>query len=152
MRHSAPPLSIAIQKLRLQRDFPDGRLTSNHSGLSWRGTVRPDEYSRNYDIELIYKKSESPKVFVRSPNLTELSSGRPLPHVYDQKSQHLCLYLPSCGFWTPSKPLSTTVMLWAYLWLRHFEVWLVTDVFHGRGEHPLPRRRRHHQIGYETHA
>jgi hypothetical protein len=42
----------------------------------------------------------------------------------------------ACGFWNPANSIASTIMLWACLWLQYFELWLVTDEWHGRGEHP----------------
>jgi len=100
------------------------------------------EFSRKYAVELQYLRNRPPDVYVREPNLTDLADKRKLPHVYDQEKQQLCLYLPGCGYWTPDKPLASTVMLWASLWLFHFEVWLVTDVFHGQGVHPSSTKNK----------
>ncbi len=77
-----------------------------------------------------------PDVWVRDPNLREISEGRPLPHVYDQKTQRLCLYVPGCGFWMPWKALARTMIPWSALWLFNFELWLVSDVWYTAGIHP----------------
>jgi len=132
-----PPLSMAIQVAGLQRLFGLGVTRWDRSHLCWRGVLSPTEFSRKYAVELKYLRNKPPDVYVREPNLMVLAGGRKLPHVYDQEKQQLCLYLPGCGYWTPDKPLASTVILWATLWLFHFEVWLVTDVFHGQGAHPV---------------
>jgi hypothetical protein len=107
--------------------------------------MRPSEFARDYNVEVEYTIGTAPNVWVRAPNLHELSGGRELPHVYDQKAQRLCLYLPGCGFWHPALALARTIIPWTALWLYNFELWLVTDVWHTRGEHPTSRRptRRH---------
>lgn len=135
--HKRPPLSMAIQVAGLQRLFGLGVIRWDRSRLCWRGELSPAEYARKYTVQLDYLRNKPPEVHVCEPNLTALAAGRKLPHVYDQEKQELCLYFPGCGYWTPDKSLASTVMLWASLWLFHFELWLVTDVFHGRGEHPV---------------
>jgi hypothetical protein len=133
-----PPISIPLQVVELRRCFSFGEIKWDRRHLTWRGDISPDEFSRVYSITLSYKLGGSPEVFVRTPNLQDLAGGRSLPHVYDQKTQHLCLFVPGTNFWTPHKLIGSTVMLWACLWLRYFELWLVTDVWHGPGEHPAP--------------
>lgn len=134
--HQQPPLSMAVQVAGLRRLFPVGNIKWNRSKVLWIGKIMPGEFSRRYTAELKYEQGSQPRIWVREPDLKELARNRPLPHVYDQDKKELCLYVPGCGFWTPDKSLASTVMLWACVWLRHFEVWLVTDVFHGLGLHP----------------
>lgn len=141
-----PPLSIAIQVAGLQRSFGLGVIKWDRSRLIWRGELSPSEFSRKYTAELIYARNSHPEVYVREPNLTELAGGRSLPHVYDAEKQLLCLYLPGCGYWTPDKSLASTVISWASLWLFYFELWLVTDVFYGQGQHPNPNQTNGRQI------
>jgi hypothetical protein len=105
-------------------------------GVLWRGTICPSAFARNYTIELQYFIGANPNVWVRKPDLKQLSGGRNLPHVYDQKAQRLCLYLPGCGFWQPTMAVACTIIPWAALWLYNFEIWVVTNVWHTKGEHP----------------
>lgn len=135
---SPSALSIPLQVAELRRCFSFGDLKWDRRHLVWRGEISPDEFSRVYSIMVSYKLGNSPEVFVRQPNLKELAGGRYLPHVYNQETQQLCLFVPGTRFWTPRRLIGSTVMLWACLWLRYFELWLVTDVWHGPGEHPEP--------------
>lgn len=131
---------MAVQAAGLRNLFPWGKISVNRRCVSWLGKVTPHEYARTYTLELFYKKNEVPKVWVREPDLIALANGRRLPHTYDQETQRLCLYLPDCGFWTDKKPVASTVMLWACLWLFYFELWLVTGEWHGQGVHPDPEK------------
>jgi len=126
---------MAIQAAGLRRLFPEGAIGMKQNSVSWLGKLTPNEYGRTYTIEMFYQRGDSPKVWVREPNLKELAGEKSLPHVYDQKTQQLCLYLPGCGFWNHEKSIASTIMLWAFLWLQYFELWLVTDEWHGRGAH-----------------
>lgn len=130
------PLSISVQQLEMRRLFPWGTIRANESQIVWSGEIAPDEYSRSYTLEMRYKLKCSPKVYVRDPDLRELAGNRRLPHMYDQAKQQLCLFLPNVGLWSPDRLIGNTVMLWAIMWLRYFEIWLITDVWHGGGEHP----------------
>lgn len=133
---------MAAQAAGLRLDFPFGETVLTRFGVMWRGTISPNKYSRRYDVELQYEQGDSPHVWVRQPNLRELAGERRLPHVYDQVTQELCLYLPGVGLWNSEKALTRTVLPWAILWLYYFEIWLVTNVWHGRGEHPDRRKNR----------
>jgi hypothetical protein len=130
---------MAVQAAGLRRLFPSGETIMNRNSVSWFGEIATDDYGRTYIVELIYKQGALPKVWVREPNLKQLAGERLLPHVYDQKTQELCLFLPGCGLWSPEKSIASTIMLWAWLWLQYFELWLVTNEWHGRGEHPHPK-------------
>jgi len=130
---------MAVQVAGLRSLFPQGNTILNKNSVSWFGKVATSDYSRTYTLELRYKQGATPKVWVREPDLKVLASDRRLPHVYDQMTQELCLYLPGCGFWTPQKSVAFTIMQWASLWLFYFEIWLVTNEWCGRGEHPHPK-------------
>jgi len=134
-----PPLSMAIQAAGLCRLFPLGKTVLGRNSVSWFGKITPNNYSRTYTVELFYKRGTVPRVWVREPDLKQLAGEKRLPHVCDQKTQELCLYLPGCGFWSSEKSIASTIMLWTCLWLQYFELWLVTDDWHGRGEHPHPQ-------------
>jgi hypothetical protein len=127
---------MAIQAAGLRRLFPDGKTIMTRDSVSWFGQIAPSDYCRKYTVEMLYKHGDLPKVWVRQPDLKELAGEKSLPHVYDQKTQELCLYLPGCGFWTSGKSIASTVMLWACLWLYYFELWLTTGEWHGHGIHP----------------
>src|SRR5271156_1398763 len=131
---------MAVQAAGLRRLFPFGKTSANRRAVSWFGQIAPHEYGRTYTVELLYKRNDHPKVWVREPDLRQLAGDRPLPHVYDQKMQELCLYVPGRGFWGDEKPVASTIMLWACLWLYYFEFWLVTNEWHGRGEHPQTQK------------
>lgn len=140
-----PPVSMAVQAMWLRKLFPEGKTAMCRNCVSWRGRISPGDYARTYSIEMLYKQNTSPKVWVREPNLKELAGDRRLPHVYDQEEQLLCLYLPNCGFWSDDKLLAQTILPWACLWLHYFELWLVTNEWHGRGEHPRSKHKKNAQ-------
>jgi hypothetical protein len=129
---------MAIQAAGLRRLFPLGKTTASLKQVSWLGELSPHEYGRTYTLELIYKQNQPPRVWVRNVDLIQLAGERKLPHVYDQQAQELCLYLPGRGFWRADMSIASTIMLWAWLWLYNFELWLITNEWHARGEHPKP--------------
>jgi len=129
-------LSPLQQYLRLKRDCPEGQGSVSMGKLIWRQTLKPTSISEPYSTRLVLTPSSSPKIFVEKPCLSELASGRKLPHVYKQKPAQLCLYRSKYDEWLPSMFLTETVLPWASLWLFYFEDWLATDEWKGGGEHP----------------
>jgi hypothetical protein len=125
-------LPCGLQVMSLNKRFPGGKSTHTYRGLIWSGEVQPIEGVRTYFLKLTYTLGRSPKVCVVSPNLHLLAEGRTIPHMYDQEKQHLCLYRPGLGLWTPSMFLSQTIVPWALTWLIFFELWLATGIWHGR--------------------
>ena len=142
----APPLSAVAQCVALRQRAPFGTTKLFRHGVLWRGTICPSDFARNYTVELQYLIGASPKVWVREPDLKQLSGGRELPHVYDQKTQRLCLYLPGCGFWRPTMAVACTIIPWTALWLYNFEIWVITDVWHTEGQHP-DSGEKHSRLG-----
>jgi hypothetical protein len=134
--HPDATLPIPAQVAGLRSFFPLGQTTWAPNWVKWKGRLTPSECGRGYAVELHYQLSDAPAVWVRKPNLKELAGERRLPHVYDQKTQELCLYLPRRGFWKPSRSLAVTILPWTCLWLFYFELWLITDDWAGAGEHP----------------
>lgn len=136
--HPASTLPIAAQVAGLRTHFPDGVTLWRRNSLSWRGLLSPSRVGRRYDVEMRYSLGSFPQVWVRKPDLHSLSGGRRLPHVYDQKEQRLCLFVPDGDFWRASRALAITAIPWACHWLYYFELWLVTDEWAGAGKHPVP--------------
>ena len=129
-------LSLAQQLLFLRQRYPDGTGTVRRSELRWRCPLRPTAVSRLYEIELRYRVAGVPKVFVVSPDLSDLAGDRTLPHVYSQAEQRLCLYFPGSGEWLPMFTVAETIVPWAYEWLFFFEEWLGSGEWRGGGRHP----------------
>ena len=57
-----------------------GQGTLNATRLTWTYRVRPTPISREYEVCITFRVNDVPRVFVISPNLTELAGGRDLPH------------------------------------------------------------------------
>ncbi|MFM7017718.1 hypothetical protein [Flavobacterium sp.] len=142
-------IPIAMQAANIKSLFPDTKVyTFLGQELSWTHTVKPSPLGGEYVIKLVYKingartkygvqkTTSAPKIYVLSPKL-ELAVGKTrLPHCYDQKTQHLCLYYPDGKEWNKSMLLTATVIPWAYEWLYHYELWLGTGEWTGGGVHP----------------
>lgn len=149
MAQKIKPISIAIQAANIKRMFPTTAVNTFHGQeLTWIHTLTPSPLGDSYEIKLVYKingarkkdghqkTSSAPKIYVVKPTL-ELAAGKTkLPHCYDQKLQHLCLYYPDGMEWNKSMLISTTIIPWAYEWLYHYEIWLGTGEWTGGGVHP----------------
>lgn len=125
-------VSFGHQALSLGKYFPTGDCTHSYQHLTWQAEVQPLDDSRSYTLKLDYRLDRAPKVFVVEPCLLELSNGRPIPHLYNQSSQWLCLYRPNMNLWARNMFLSQTTVPWALTWLVFFELWLSTNEWHGR--------------------
>jgi hypothetical protein len=129
-------LSLAIQSNALRRDFPESWGVIKRSLLIWRGDIQPTPLSRTYAVEVTYRLGKKPKTRVISPSLKKIAGQREIPHLYSQKEETLCLFLPWANELSQSLLLSKTIIPWAYTWLFYFEHWLETDEWKGGGVHP----------------
>jgi len=136
MKSYLPTLSVAHQLLWLRTHHPEGRGTIKQGKLTWRWVVQPTPISLVYQARLEYSINLGPEVYIESPDLKLAAQGKPLPHVYSEAKQKLCLYLPGSGEWSPNKLLSQTLVHWTSLWLNYYEQWLFTGKWQGGGEHP----------------
>ena len=111
----------------------------------WEFEARPTVISREYRVRIIYRYGDYPRVYVVKPDLPNLADQRTIPHLYEQKTTRLCLYLPGAGEWSPAMFLAETIVPWSFLWLFYFEDWLATEVWKGGGMHPDPKHRRRYE-------
>lgn len=146
-KNSIKPMSIAAQAALLKRMFPGSTMHMLHDNeLIWRHKIKPSPLSAEYSVKLHYKmdikkKSKNDRrvnFYVTDPMPLALAkSAKRLPHVYDQKTQKLCLYYPDGKEWKSTMALANTIVLWGYEWLYHYELWLGTDnEWRGGGVHP----------------
>lgn len=140
MKYIRPKSFTPIQQLiGLKKNFGNGEWHVKKNILHWQGVIRPVPVSREYVIRMIYKFGSKPSIYIVKPNLKELSKGRQVPHLYSQKEQKLCLYMPIYMEWKPNQHISTTIIPWIYLWLFYFEEWLFSNEWKGGGERPKPK-------------
>lgn len=142
MAQKIKPIPIAIQTLNIKKMFPGTKVLNQRDQLlTWTHTLTPSPLGDKYDIKLVYHITNSPKIYVTSPNPLVLATDKTrLPHCYDQKLQHLCLYYPDGTEWNKSMLLASTVIPWAYEWLFHYEIWLGTGEWTGGGVHPIKNK------------
>jgi hypothetical protein len=129
-------LNLAQQLFSLRRMYPKGKGAITHPELIWQDQLVPTPLSRSYCTAVTYRFGSAPRTHVLSPSLVELAGGRRIPHLYSQKDQWLCLYLPGTGAWNSSKFISKTIIPWALLWFFYFEEWLLSGEWKGGGVHP----------------
>jgi len=117
--------------------FPDAVCRFDGVGLFWQGRVRPTDESREYVVKVRYRLGESPNAVIISPSLLYLVAnstkpGRKLPHVYRGDGDPLCLFFGEHE-WNASMAIADTTIPWVSLWLRFFELWLITNTWEGSG-------------------
>jgi hypothetical protein len=124
------PLGLAVQAAHLKKHFPDAKTSVRRSCLHWLADLRPTELSCVYRISLEYKLKNRPKVRVLAPAL-RLPERKSEVHVFSDGT--LCLYF--MGEWNGRFLLVDTIVPWISEWLIHYEIWLVTEEWHGGGIH-----------------
>ncbi len=122
------PINLALQKVHVQRRFPDfsARLRNGH--VIWRGSLQPRDISPIYLVEIFYKWNKIPKVNVISPSVPEDA-----PHRYHDG--RLCLYWPKEWSWRQDKIIAEYVIPWTASWLYYYELWLDTGKWLGPSSH-----------------
>lgn len=117
--------------------FPDAVCRIQSDGLFWQGRIQPSDESREYVARIQYRHFGIPKAIIIRPNLLYLvaNSAKPrrnLPHVYREPDDPLCLFFGE-EEWNASMLIADTTIPWVSLWLRFFELWLVTNTWEGSG-------------------
>lgn len=139
MANKIKKLGIGMQAGLLKSMFPTSIVTNVHDKeLIWKHKIKPSPLGDEYDVKLQYVIGKQPGFFITNPIPLRLAKkATRLPHVYDQRKQKLCLFYPDGKQWNASMPLAKTIVLWAYEWLYHYELWLGTDGdWKGGGVHP----------------
>lgn len=133
MRHLP---TVGEQALRLEEAVPWSRATLlGTETMTWVGNVSPDAFSPNYLLRIVYTQLDSPAVHVLAPEFRRFRE-EPLPHVYP--GRRLCLYDPRVRprQWDPWMWIADTTLPWAVMWIYYYEIWAMTGVWHGGGNHP----------------
>ncbi len=133
------PISAQIGEMR--RRYPGFTSNWQRGKVTWTGILTPADGCRSYTLRIGYRLGDQPKVFVVHPGLVPRGDGGRIPHRYRDGS--LCLYRPKYREWTASDAVAETVVPWSALWLYDYEVWFVTSVWVGGGEHSELKQERH---------
>lgn len=129
-----------MQAMTMKQKWPFLKVLSLKADkIKWRGTIQPTPISQEYEVEIHFRLDEKPTIKVLSPRLEFAEGAEKLPHVYT--GDLLCLYYPRYKEWTNTKQVADTLVPWTYLWLFHYEIWMMTGKWHGGGKHPNLERR-----------
>lgn len=143
-RLELPRVAISEQYMALIRLCPGTAvILDNDKTVYWEGTIKPTEFSREYQVVIRYTLNHPPVCVVKDPDLATLADGRTIPHTYQNKTgikgTQLCLYLPvikrknKVSEWQSTMFLADTIFPWASLWLLYFEFWLSSGEWDGGG-------------------
>lgn len=135
------------QAQQLRYYYPGCKLEVSRKKLIWHYDLQPTAWSRNYTVKIKYHPNSkgvmTPETYVSFPQHLPLAEGTSsLPHVYNTVSQQLCLYDWRYKEWNPTMSLATTIVPWASEWLYFYEVWVMTGVWFGEGNHPKGEKER----------
>ncbi len=130
-------MPLEQQQARLMAAFPDGVCRIDSVGLFWQGNLQPSAEGREYLVRVRYLTGAIPEAVIIRPSLHYLVAnsekpGRKLPHIYPEQDDPLCLFF-GAKEWNPSLAIADTTIPWVSLWLRFFELWLVTNTWEGSG-------------------
>lgn len=135
VRIKSKPLALSVQAEKIRKHFPDSRLSISLDRLVWKCTLTPTSLSESYDIKLVYNLGFHPCVYVINKKLELFPGKKYLPHVYNTEKQWLCLYYRSAQEWNSQLFIAETIIPWISEWLYHYEFWLATGNWYGRGIH-----------------
>ena len=88
-----------------------------------------------------------PDVFVLYPSIDMRkwldihTYGLQYNNICRKKLPLICTWYPANHEWTSETPLVESILPWAIEWTEFYELWLLTGVWYGRGEHPSPRQK-----------
>jgi hypothetical protein len=128
-------INIIVQAAKIKKCFPNSKVRTTRNNLIWKGTLKPTPLSESYDIKIEYKLGYHPCVYVVNKKLEFYPGKKVLPHVYSTDKQWLCLYYRKAREWTSQQLIAETIIPWTSEWLYHYEFWLATGKWHGRGIH-----------------
>ncbi len=123
-----------VVSLKSAYKFNNSHWILRHHGFTWYFDVTPTPISDTYKLKIVYNETFYPSVYVVSPKPLALAKGATkLPHTYDSKKQHLCLFSPHCGEWNSTMLIANTIVHWAIEWLYYYENWAYTGKWLGGG-------------------
>jgi hypothetical protein len=125
--------SIMEQVNSIKCKFPDFKIVHDPSHLKINANIRPTSRSVEYEVEIRYKLTQYPKIWVLNRALKKNAADEDIPHMYEQ--ERLCLFQPRYREFRFSDYISETIIPWISLWLYHYENWHMTGKWEGGGEH-----------------
>lgn len=124
-----------IQQLQfLRASYKSYRWCTRPSGFSWWLKTTPTPISDEYILKVKYDQGKYPEVYIVYPKPLQMAEGAQiLPHTFNTKSQHICLYMAKNHEWNESMLISETIVHWAIEWLYYYEHWAFTGKWLGGG-------------------
>ena len=129
-------ISLSIQAGILKNHYPNSSLIwMKHNKFIWKYKLQPTALSINYQIKLVYN-GYKPDVFIEYPKPLQLANDcTTLEHVYNTKTQKICLYYGKANEWNSTMLIANTIIPWTSEWLFHYEIWAYTGKWNGGGIH-----------------
>jgi hypothetical protein len=122
------PNTLAIfikQKRLIEKHYTCFKCSVDRFGMSCTGYIQLYEDSPTYKVQIMYSSKGAPKVFIKDP---EIKTDHRI-HRYADES--LCLYYPLEDPWKPQNNIHDTIIPWTAEWLVYYELFLVTEKWHG---------------------
>ncbi len=128
-------VTLPLQKLLLQKAYPEAKCSLKHDNLIWEGKISPTPLSRAYNIRIVcHGYRHRPKVILYGDNIEGLDRDN-FPHKFaidkEKKEVVLCLHL--LDEFKFLYPISDTIIPWTQEWLYFYEIWLITNEWYGGG-------------------
>jgi len=130
-------LTVSDQCKDMRQKYTEFVPHRSEAGMVWTGPIKPAPLSRIYVIDIVYRRRDYPQVWVRQPLLCVRIEDYKVVHIFSEG----CLCLHAEDQWTPSMPISATIVPWAAEWLLYYELWLATGKWYGGGEYRVASRR-----------
>lgn len=135
------PVPIPAQISILAKYYPNSVVKSQTlRRLVWETDIIPTPNSATYRIRIDYIINQKPYVYVIDPPVLARPEGADkLKHVYDTKTQQICLYYGPFGEWNSTMFLAQKIVPWAAEWLLFYELWVITGEWLGEGIEHSPQ-------------
>lgn len=128
-------LNLSQQAMNLKQCTNYSRCDVKDQTLIWEGVLKPTELSNEYNIRIIYKLKQRPKVILYGARAKDIEKDQKVPHTFKRdKNKYeipLCLHLPD--EFDGSKTITDTIIPWTIEWLFYYEMWLATGEWLGGG-------------------
>jgi hypothetical protein len=132
--------SLAAKQVgAMKKRWPQFLVQQDNNGtLRWTGSVKP--FSCEYTVQVVFnlKIWDRPLAIVLRPELSPREGGvyEDVPHLMfdpdNPKYSALCLFDPNGNEWNRTMMIADTTIPWTCEWLRFYEIWHATGVWHGR--------------------
>ncbi len=130
-------MTLSVQGFLLKYKYPESYVAVKNNRLIWFGKIKPTPLSRVYNVRLVCKKGNKPRVFLYGKHIIGIERDD-FPHRYNKNLEkqevELCLNMPI--EFNYSLRIIDTIILWIQEWLYYYEIWLATNEWRGGGHTP----------------